>query len=121
MFGLGFSEILFLGVLALIVIGPKQLPEVARTLGRFLNELKRSTDILKDDIKSQVDLDLDLRRNLLQEELKAQQEKLRQKEASQGLPLPEEDRIQHPHLGGRGNQMPPESKDNKKNKPEGST
>lgn len=51
------SEIIFLAVLALIVIGPKQLPEVARTLGRFLNELKRSTNVLTDEIKQQTKLD----------------------------------------------------------------
>lgn len=61
MFGLGMSEIIFLGVLALIVIGPKELPELARTLGRFLNELKRSTNVLGDELKQQVRMDkLDL-------------------------------------------------------------
>lgn len=59
MFGLGFSEIILLGVLALIIIGPKQLPDVARTLGRFLNELKRATDDFKDDFKRQAKADLD--------------------------------------------------------------
>ncbi len=54
MFGLGFSEIIFISLLALIVIGPKELPEVARTIGRFLNELRRSTDVLREDLKSQV-------------------------------------------------------------------
>ncbi len=39
---------LLLAAIALIVIGPKQLPEVARSLGRFLNELKRVTgDVTK--------------------------------------------------------------------------
>jgi sec-independent protein translocase protein TatB len=57
MFGLGMSEIIFLGVLALIVIGPKELPELARTLGRFLNELKRSTSTLTDDFKQQTGFD----------------------------------------------------------------
>jgi sec-independent protein translocase protein TatB len=57
MFGLGMSEIIFLGVLALIVIGPKELPELARTLGRFLNELKRSTNVLGEDLKQQTGLD----------------------------------------------------------------
>lgn len=46
---------LFLGVLALLLIGPKQLPEVARTIGRVLNELKRSTAVLTDEIKSHRD------------------------------------------------------------------
>lgn len=43
MFNLGFTELLLLGVIALIFIGPNQLPEVARTLGRLLNEWKRAT------------------------------------------------------------------------------
>ena len=48
MFGLSFAHILLLAAIALIVIGPKQLPEVARSLGRFLNELKRVTgDVTK--------------------------------------------------------------------------
>ncbi|HRO66351.1 MAG TPA: twin-arginine translocase TatA/TatE family subunit [Pseudobdellovibrionaceae bacterium] len=60
MFGLGFTEVLFLGVLALIVIGPKQLPEMARHLGRFLNELKRATDGITNDIRNQTRIDFDL-------------------------------------------------------------
>ncbi len=43
MFNMGFTELLFLSVLALIFIGPKQLPEVARTVGRLINEFKRAT------------------------------------------------------------------------------
>ena len=43
MFNLGFSEILIIGVLALILIGPKQLPEVARVVGRMLREFKQAT------------------------------------------------------------------------------
>lgn len=43
MFGLGFAEIILIAVLALIFIGPKQLPEVARVIARLLNEWKRAT------------------------------------------------------------------------------
>lgn len=52
------SEIIFLAVLALIVIGPKELPQVARTLGRFLNELKRSSNILNEEFKQHTRLDI---------------------------------------------------------------
>lgn len=55
MFNLGFSELILLAIIALIFIGPKQLPELARTLGRTLNELKRATGDLKDTF-SNVDL-----------------------------------------------------------------
>ncbi len=40
---MGFTEMLVLGIIALLVIGPKQLPDVARVIGRTLNELKRAT------------------------------------------------------------------------------
>lgn len=57
MFGLGMSEMILLGVIALVVIGPKELPGLARTIGRFINELKRSTDSLTDEIKQQTRVD----------------------------------------------------------------
>lgn len=53
MFGLGFSEILLLGLLALLLIGPKELPEMARVIGRFINELKRTTEGFSSELKSQ--------------------------------------------------------------------
>lgn len=48
MFGsLGFPEILFILVLALLVFGPRKLPEVGRTIGRALGEFRRATGDLK--------------------------------------------------------------------------
>lgn len=41
MFGLDFSEILIIGVVALIVVGPKELPELMRSVGRFLGRARR--------------------------------------------------------------------------------
>lgn len=54
MFNIGFSELIVVGVIALIFIGPKQLPEVARTLGRFLNELRRASDDFKGSFTNDV-------------------------------------------------------------------
>jgi sec-independent protein translocase protein TatB len=54
MFNLGFSELLLLGVLALIFIGPQQLPEVARTVARLINEWKRATSDLQEQITTRV-------------------------------------------------------------------
>ena len=50
MFNMGFTELLVLAVIALIVIGPKQLPEVARVLASLINEFKRATSDLTDSI-----------------------------------------------------------------------
>jgi sec-independent protein translocase protein TatB len=47
MFGLGFSEIVIILVLALILLGPKKLPDVAKQLGKGLREFKKATDDLK--------------------------------------------------------------------------
>ena len=47
MFGIGFPELLLIFALALIVIGPKKLPDIARALGRGFTEFKRATDDLK--------------------------------------------------------------------------
>jgi sec-independent protein translocase protein TatB len=57
MFNLGISEMIAIAVIALVLIGPKQLPEVARILGRFLNDLRRTTNTLTDEFRNQVKID----------------------------------------------------------------
>jgi sec-independent protein translocase protein TatB len=57
MFNLGISEIAFIAILALILVGPKQLPEVARILGRLLNDLRRTTNVFTDELRNQVQVD----------------------------------------------------------------
>lgn len=54
MFGIGFPELLLILALALIVIGPKKLPDIARALGRGYNEFKRATDDLKNTFNEEV-------------------------------------------------------------------
>ena len=50
MFGIGMQELLLILVIALIVLGPKKLPDVAKALGKALNEFKRATNDLKDSL-----------------------------------------------------------------------
>jgi Tat protein translocase TatB subunit len=52
MFGIGTPELLVILVVALIVLGPERLPEVARTLGKGLAELRRATSGLTDEIQN---------------------------------------------------------------------
>jgi len=48
MFGIGFSELILIFVVALLVLGPKRLPEVAKTLGRFYREIRSTVDEVKE-------------------------------------------------------------------------
>ena len=50
MFGIGMPELLLILAVALIVLGPKKLPELARSLGKGLAELKKSTEELKGNL-----------------------------------------------------------------------
>ena len=57
MFDIGFSELLVIGVVALIVIGPEKLPRVARTLGHLAGRLQRYVSDVKADINREIELD----------------------------------------------------------------
>ena len=57
MFDIGFSEIVVIAVVALIVIGPERLPKVARTLGHMFGRLQRYVNEVKADINREMELD----------------------------------------------------------------
>jgi sec-independent protein translocase protein TatB len=57
MFDIGFTELMVIGVVALIVIGPERLPRVARTAGALLGRLQRYVADVKADINREVELD----------------------------------------------------------------
>jgi sec-independent protein translocase protein TatB len=67
MFDVGFSELIVIGVVALVVVGPERLPKVARTVGLLLGRAQRYVNDVKADINREMELD-ELRK--LQAEMK---------------------------------------------------
>ena len=57
MFDVGFSEMMLIAVVALVVIGPERLPAVARTLGHLFGRLQRYVNDVKADISREMELD----------------------------------------------------------------
>ncbi len=55
MFGIGFNEVLIILILALIIIGPKKLPDIAKALGKGYREFRKAFD----EVKEEMDLNFD--------------------------------------------------------------
>ena len=65
---LGFPELIVIFVVALLVFGPRKLPDIGRSLGKSLNEFKRATNDLKQTWESEVRAEgKDLRKTIEQE------------------------------------------------------
>ena len=56
MFGIGLTEVIVILVVALLVVGPKKLPELAKTLGRGMAEFRRTADDFKSSIYEDEDV-----------------------------------------------------------------
>jgi len=57
MFDISFGELMLIGVIALVVIGPQRLPTVARTLGHLIGRAQRYVNDVKHDIQKEIDLE----------------------------------------------------------------
>jgi len=57
MFDIGFSELIVIAIVALVVIGPERLPKVARTIGLLLGRAQRYVNDVKSDINREMQLD----------------------------------------------------------------
>jgi TatA/E family protein of Tat protein translocase len=64
MFGLGMQELIVILVVALLVIGPKKLPDIARAIGKAMREFRNATDDIKQNFNMDSSIDLDPRPNL---------------------------------------------------------
>ena len=80
MFGsIGMTELIVIMVVALVVIGPKRLPELARTLGKALGDFKRATSDFQNSFSMEDDYDLDV----LDEEIKDKDKKASAEESDE--------------------------------------
>jgi sec-independent protein translocase protein TatB len=98
---IGFSEILLLVAIALIVIGPKRLPEAARFLGYWIGKLRRSLQNARRDMERELGID-DIRREvhnqLLLEQLESERQQVAEtlRRAQEAPPAPREERRESP-------------------------
>lgn len=75
MFDIGFSELLVVGLVALIVIGPERLPTAARTLGLLLGRIKRGISSIREEVEREIGAD-EIKLQLRNEEILAKERKL---------------------------------------------
>lgn len=90
MFDVSFTELMVIGVVALIVIGPERLPRVAKTIGHLLGRAQRYVSDVKGDIRREIELD-ELRRfkSEMDDAAHSVKSSLRESEASLRAPVDE--------------------------------
>jgi sec-independent protein translocase protein TatB len=76
MFGISFSELLLVGLVALLVLGPERLPGAARTAGLWIGRLKRSFNAIKQEVEREIGAD-DIRRQLHNEHILSMEQEAR--------------------------------------------
>ncbi|MFB8830905.1 Sec-independent protein translocase protein TatB [Azotobacter sp. CWF10] len=77
MFDIGFSELLLVGLVALLVLGPERLPGAARTAGLWIGRLKRSFSAIRTEVEREIGAD-EIRRQLHNERILELEREVRQ-------------------------------------------
>jgi sec-independent protein translocase protein TatB len=57
MFDIGFTELLLIFVVTLLVVGPEKLPGVAKKMGRFFGQIKRTFNQVKHDVEQELEIE----------------------------------------------------------------
>lgn len=76
MFGISFSELVLVGLVALLVLGPERLPGAARTAGLWVGRLKRSFNAIKSEVEREIGAD-EIRRQLHNEHMQSLEQEAR--------------------------------------------
>ena len=69
MFGIGIQELIIIAIIALLIVGPKKLPDLAKTLGKSFSELRKAADGITDDLKQTLQNDEKQKDNGLKDSL----------------------------------------------------
>ena len=66
MFDIGFQELLIIFIVAVLVFGPEKLPEISRTLGKWVVEIRRGINIAKSQMEEEMKEDLKMPEDIVQ-------------------------------------------------------
>jgi len=103
MFGIGFSELLLVGLVALLVLGPERLPSAARTAGLWLGRFRRAFNNIRQEVEREIGAD-EIRRQLHNEAILERERQFKESLAKtiepplqQPVPLSLEKKSDAPH------------------------
>ena len=94
---IGTSELILIGLIALIVLGPRKLPQMARTIGKTMAELRRSTNDFKSTWEREVNFDEE-KRDLSSLEILSPQNSLPSENSLAGSQTDERNKISVPEI-----------------------
>ncbi|MAX33000.1 MAG: twin-arginine translocase subunit TatB [Halomonadaceae bacterium] len=109
MFDIGFLELLIIGVVGLLVLGPERLPRAARTTGLWIGKIKRTVSGMQRDISAQLEAEE------LRQKLNEQQKKL---DASLNKAKQDVERYAEPDRVDAGHASPGNAHDNRQESPQ---
>ncbi|WP_165680629.1 Sec-independent protein translocase protein TatB [Metapseudomonas otitidis] len=102
MFGISFGELLLIGLVALLVLGPERLPGAARTAGLWIGRLKRSFNAIKQEVEREIGAD-EIRRQLHNEQIMAMERQIKESIVPPSL----ENLLANPTPSDEANEAPP--------------
>jgi sec-independent protein translocase protein TatB len=87
MFEIGFTELLLVAIVALLVLGPERLPHALRTLGLWIGRMRRTFNAVRDEIEREIGMD-EIRRQLHNEAVMDELRRIEQDVRSSTRPAP---------------------------------